>query len=292
MNEESETLVPLPELNPSELDNEQKTALEAPQFGRHMRELSAIPPIPSAPVLQPKRLPSITEPPRSSWRLSFASSNRGEVLRNLSVVCDMSDVPDLKSSNVSRLSLGAWLHSQSLRSPSSPTLSSEEKMVSGSSDYHSRPCSDNQDFVGSGDGVEQNSPLHLYEMDIPRRLASSGLQASSSFTHLSSRDSHNPPDSCVLDTPQPGKIQHPAHSESVSLTEEITQLWDQIVEDGPSCIYSPATHRTRSTVETSNVSGACPPPEDRIKPCILDLGSKLRNVRLERSHTYILTVSY
>ncbi|RDL37763.1 uncharacterized protein BP5553_05196 [Venustampulla echinocandica] len=270
--EESKISAPLTEFIPTEPDKVQETKVVLPQFGQHERELSDIPPIPPAPILQPKRLPSITEPPKSSWRLSFASSNRGEILRKLSLVYDMKDDVDLEQSDGDPPAVGTWLYSQRPRSPSIPSLSSGGKTNSGPLAYHSQTCSDGHDFGGSGDGVEHNpATIHLHEMDISRRLASSGPGASTSSPHLSSWSSHHRPDSNILNTSQAERVRHPANSDSASLAEEIAQLWDQIVEDGLSYFHPPAVNRAQPDVETPHANRSSTSPETQTKAYIKEL---------------------
>lgn len=80
------------------------------------RKLSAIPPMPSTPNLKPQRLSSIAEPDKSSWRLSFASPNRGEQLRRLSkeYAVPLFTISNLLEANVAPTR--RWLHGQGLRS--------------------------------------------------------------------------------------------------------------------------------------------------------------------------------
>ncbi len=153
------------------------------------RKRSSLPPLPTQPVLRPTRLPSISDPPISAWRLSFTSENRGKLLRKLSTSRPeptklgtfLPGVPP--PFEVDGRPTRHWLHSQGLRS-SSQALTISDPNDSLTPDALERDRTPTQEFGGvdgSGDDGTAVSVQHLHEMRISQRLAShgGGLQSSS-----------------------------------------------------------------------------------------------------------------
>ncbi|KAJ5041149.1 uncharacterized protein L3040_005701 [Drepanopeziza brunnea f. sp. 'multigermtubi'] len=150
---------------------------------------SSVAEVPAAPIIAAQRLPSLTDPLISAWRLSFSADKRGEHLRKLSgQAVPITLNPELlreKSPPVDR-----WLHSQGLRSPSRAFTESDDDGIAGNSESQTVQCHAHDDF-GGVDGVKDNlTAVHLHDMNISERLASKGLQSSASSPQLSSWGSH------------------------------------------------------------------------------------------------------
>jgi hypothetical protein len=149
--------------------------------------------VPPAPILQPQRLPSIVDPAtrRTSWRLSFASDQRACQLRSLSyqgggTPCEPAQEP--QNQNLGPL---RWFRSQGLHMSS--LVNTKPSDHTGELESPPRPAtrSSTGDYGGVDGNSEDGNPelrtsLHLHEMGISQRLASKGLQSSSSLPQLSS----------------------------------------------------------------------------------------------------------
>jgi hypothetical protein len=228
------------------------------QVYRPSRKRSSIPPIPPAPILRPKRLSSIVEPARSSWRLSFSSDNRGEHLRKLSqgAAIPISLITQ-QQQGVVLPPINGWLRSQGLRSTSQAIASTEDSTNLESSASHSHTCSACQDF-GGVDGVEDGSmTIHLHEMGISQRLASKGLQSSSSSPQLSSWGgrSHYREVSSVSGASRftdNGRARYLRNtSDSIPLSERIPRTWGKILNDDTSSFYPSGRNSIQPSRESS-----------------------------------------
>ena len=237
-------------------------AIPEPNVCRPTRKRSSLPQLSKAPALQPQRLPSIVEPDKSSWRLSFSADNRGEHLRKLS---QGANIPVLQSSETLAghpQPMRKWLHNQGLRSSSHVTTTLDEAANLECSASHLQTCAASQDF-GGVDGVGDTNALHLYEMGISQRLASKGLQSSCSSPQLSSIGSR---------THQRGvssisAISRGTHksrgrylqntTESLPLSERIPQTWGNVLEnsntihDGTSSFYPSANSSIQPSPQSS-----------------------------------------
>lgn len=221
------------------------------------RKRSSLPPMPASPLLEPTRLPSIAEPAKSSWRLSFASEHRGEHLRKLSqghAVPITLSVEKLRNASQQP----RYLHDKGLRNSSQVITTSEDSPNLESLASHSQTCLANQDF-GGVDGVGDGSTsLHLHEMGISQQLASRAQ--SSSSPQLSSWGSHE------RDVSSNGRASHmfraersrymQSTSDSAPLSERIPQSWGQVIHGDTSSVYLSASNSLQTSRESSqfNVS--------------------------------------
>lgn len=151
--------------------------------------------MPSSPVLRPQRLPSITDAAirRTSWRLSFASEERSCQLRAPSLD-EKSHVETSKPAlTPPRSPALIWLRSQGLRL-SSQAISdpSEHTGELGILPSHNSLRRSTSDFGGVDGSFEvEETPIHLWDMQIPQRLRSRELYSYGSSPQLSSWGSHN-----------------------------------------------------------------------------------------------------
>ncbi|TVY87365.1 hypothetical protein LAWI1_G007408 [Lachnellula willkommii] len=221
------------------------------------RKRSSIPPIPSTPVLEAQRLPSLPEPGRSSWRLSFNASNRGDELRKLSQEHIEHPPVALQRFDVSSQPMRTWLHNQGLRSPSQVITSSEDDTTVKMIASHAGSCTVASDFGGVDGGVEANeTTLHLHEMGISQQLASSkGLQSSASSPQLSSWGSHNRGNSSISGEFRPFLTYKPRHlqdsSDSDPLSQRLPQSWGKVVQDNTSSFYPSAVNSMQPSPQSS-----------------------------------------
>lgn len=228
-----------------------KPAVDVPE-----RKRSSLPPIPPEPVIAATHLPDITEATKSSWRLSFSSNKRGEILRQLSKEHAEPLPVTLEHFGVSPLPMRAWMHSQGLRSPSQVIASSEDDAnYIGSPASQTNTCSAAHDFGGVDGGVEANVViLHLHEMGISQRLASSRLQSSASSPQLSSWGSHNRGASSSNESrvirAERGRCLNNT-SDSAPLSERIPQSWGKVLQDGTSSLYPSAGNSIQPTPQSS-----------------------------------------
>jgi hypothetical protein len=216
------------------------------------RKRSSLPPMPTSPLLEPIRLPSITEPAQSFWRLSFASDHRGEHLRKLS---QGHAVPVTLS--VEKLSDTAqparYLHDKGLRTSSQAIAASEGNSNLESLASHSQTCLASQDF-GGVDGIGDDcTTIHLHEMGISQRLASR-FQSSSS-PQLSSWGSHERQLSSNGDTSKVMRAERARYmhktSDSIPLSERIPSSWGQIIHGSTSSMYQSASNSLQTSRESS-----------------------------------------
>jgi hypothetical protein len=221
------------------------------------RKRSSLPPIPHAPTIEPKRLPSIAEPIRSSWRLSFSTENRGDHLRKLSQGNGIPLLLTPEQVGISPQPVRGWLHSQGLRSASRVIASSDDNSNLESLASHSQTCSVTREF-GGVDGPEDGaSIIHLHEMGISQRLASRGLQFSSSSPQLSSWGSHQRGVSSISGVTQAQAIRNERArymqntSDSMSLSEQVPQTWGEIIQDGTSSFYPSVGNSIQPSPESS-----------------------------------------
>lgn len=200
--------------------------------------------LPAAPILAAQRLPSLTDPLVSAWRLSFATDNRGEHLRKLSGhAVPVTLAPERlreKSPSVDR-----WLHSQGLRSPAQTIVEPEDQETVGTAADPTHQCQVHQD-VGGVDGIKDASTeVHLHEMDISKRLANKGLHSSASSPQLSRRGSHQRGASSISNASPVARTERPRHLRTTSdsanpsdhLSDQIPSSWGAVVEHRTSSIY-------------------------------------------------------
>ena len=217
------------------------------------RKRSSIPQMPPAPIILAQRLPSLTDPLTSPWRLSFSTDNRGQHLRKLSQGHTVPATIDTELQRAASPS-NRWLHSQGLRSPSQPPVELKDSKAlecaapPGDADI-------NQD-LGGVDGVKDPSAaVHLYEMQISKRLASKGLHSSASSPQLSSWGSHQRGISAVSNTSQTAMNERARYlrgtSDSAPLSERIPQSWGTVVEHRTSSIYPSATSSIQHSRQSS-----------------------------------------
>jgi hypothetical protein len=219
------------------------------------RKQSSLPPIPPEPVIAATHLPDITDATKSSWRLSFSSNKRGELLRELNQEHTEPLPVTLEHFGVSPLPMRAWMHSQGLRSPSRVIVSSEDDANINSPASQAGSCSVTHDFGGVDGGIEANAvTLHLHEMGISQRLASSRLQSSASSPQLSTLGSHNrgvssSNESRVL---RPERARYLNNtSDSAPLSERIPQSWGKVLQDSTSSFYPSAGNSIQPTPQSS-----------------------------------------
>ena len=225
---------------------------DEPQVYIPTRKRSSLPPMPASPLLGPTRLPSITEPVKSSWRLSFASGHRGEHLRKLSqghaipVTLSMEKLRD--TSQPTR-----YLHEKGLRASSQAITVSEETTNLESLASNSNICLASQD-LGGVDGVGDGSnAIHLHEMGISQRLAS--RMQSSSSPQLSSSGLHERGGSSngsASNTMRAERARYMRNtSDSVPLSERIPQNWGQVLNGSTSSAYLSAGNSLQPSRESS-----------------------------------------
>lgn len=216
------------------------------------RKRSSLPLMTQLPLLEPIRLPSITEPAKSSWRLSFASGQRGEHLRKLS---QGHAVPVTLS--VEKLGDTAqpirYLYGKGLRTSSQVVVATEYNSNLESLASNSHTCSESHDFGGI-DGVGDGpATMHLHEMGISQRLASR-VQSTTS-PQLSSWGSHergvssNGGASIIMRAERARYMRKT--SDSVPLSERIPQSWGQIIHDNASSVYLSASDSPQLSRESS-----------------------------------------
>lgn len=167
------------------------TIIDFADVGQPTKFSRSFPPIPTAPALKPQRPPSFLS--KSSWRLSFASENRGAYLRSLS---QDETLPHQAKDVTSPQPINRWLRSQGLRSTSQVLTWSDDNSTRVLSASHSRRCSTNH-------VDETETPLdntHMGDMIISQCLAAC-LQCSLPSQQLSNVD-HG------LNYPDPSNARH------------------------------------------------------------------------------------
>jgi hypothetical protein len=246
--------------------------IDEPKVSRHTRGRSSIPPTPAAPTLRPRHLPSILV--RSSWRLSFASENRGVHLRNLSLG-ESSTVPlSGDKSDEGSQTIDRWLHSQGLRSQSEAITCSEDNANIESLASLSQTCTTRDDFGGVDGPEESRSAVHLHEMRISQRLAPEDIRSSSSSPESSSLEgqshyydfsstslegqshyhdfsSTSETSKAIQNTYGPSRPTQKT-SDSTRLSECIPESWGKIVQDGTSSFYPSAGNSIQPSPESSH----------------------------------------
>lgn len=246
--------------------------INEPKVSRHTRGRSSIPPTPAAPTLRPRHLPSILV--KSSWRLSFASENRGVHLRNLSLG-ESSTVPlSGDKSDAGSQTIDRWLHSQGLRSPSEAITCSEDNANIESLASLSQTCTTRDDFGGVDGPEESRSAVHLHEMRVSQRLAPEDIRSSSSSPESSSLEgqshyydfsstslegqshyhdfsSTSETSKAIQNTYGPSRSTQKT-SDSTRLSECIPESWGKIVQDGTSSFYPSAGNSIQPSPESSH----------------------------------------
>lgn len=150
------------------------------------RPQSTSPLLPKAPIIMPKRLPSIgSASAKSTWRLSFSADRRGNALRHLSQDHGCSsallDRSLMRSKPAEDLSSPTrrWFFGEGLRS-TSQMASNDNILTRQVSDM------DMVDVDGAHSPVTVPiQPIPLHELNISKRLASSVLRSSTSSPQLS-----------------------------------------------------------------------------------------------------------
>jgi len=251
------------------------------------RRRSSLPPVPPTPTIEAKRLPSIPEPGKTSWRLSFTSPNRGEELRKLSQEHTGPSSMALEYFGVSPLPMRTWLHSQGLRSSSQGIMSSEDSTKIDSLASRTETCTVTEDFGGVDGGAEANGTIvHLHEMGISQRLASSfkGLQSSASSPQLSSWASHNRDGSSISGESRPFLTQRPRYLQHTSqdsehLSQRIPQSWGKVLQDGTSSFYPSAVNSIKLSPQSSRYNLASLLAASKNNVDIADLTSKCQSIQ-------------
>lgn len=191
----------------------------------------------------------------SSWRLSFASANRGEHLRKLSQVYMESSSSSLKPLEIVQ-PVGKWLHSQGLRS-STRTYGITEDSKKGEAARPSAAQNCCIEDLGGVDGPKEAvAELHLDNMHISRYLASDD--------HQSGRRSH---EFCHEEAPRPTTtpsdnniqihISYRTHkrwsnSGSVALSEQIPCVRGNLISDGTSSYYPSVRNSVQLSLQSSH----------------------------------------
>lgn len=234
-----------------------------PNVYRPTRKRSSLPQLPKAPTIQPQRLPSIVEPVKSSWRLSFSADNRGEHLRKLSQGTNIPALLSPEKMVASPQSMRKWLHSQGLRSSSQAMANSDDASTLDCAASHSRTCTASQDFGGVDGGGDFSNALHLHEMGIPQRLVSKGLHSSCSSPQLSTVGSRTHQRgmssiSAISRVTHKSRGRHLQNTtDSVPLSERIPQAWgsvlenDDTIQDGTSSFYPSTANSIQPSPKSS-----------------------------------------
>lgn len=202
------------------------------------RKQSEIPTIPPAPVIQPKRLPSIPEPPRSGWRLSFVSNgNRDKPSQEYKLPIHTT----VEETSMSGPTLRRWLHGQGLRSSSNPILGLDDNDTDRNlSNPSGSVCTASHDVAGVDGGIENNVPtIHLHEMGISHRLASRNLMTSPSSPQLTSWGSEtragSSSDTSLVRIERSRFLRNT--SDSMALSDCIPQSWGNVLQGQTSSLY-------------------------------------------------------
>ncbi|PBP18891.1 hypothetical protein BUE80_DR010354 [Diplocarpon rosae] len=210
------------------------------------RKRSSLPQVPLAPSIAPQRLPSLTDPILSAWRLSFSAEKRGEHLRKLSQ--EQSIPITLKPELLRSLSPPAdrWLHSQGLRSSSQALVEPAGEEAAAVSASQTDQAATGQDF-GGVDGVKETSrAVHLHDMYISRQLSSTARHSSASSPQTSSWESHQRGLSSISNISQAATTERARYirstSDSANLSETIPDTWGLVVEHRTSSIYPSAAN--------------------------------------------------
>jgi hypothetical protein len=184
----------------------------------------ALPAVPSAPTLKPQRLSSFVS--KSSWRLSFASENRGTHLRSLS----QNGSPTPHGKDVSNLQpINRWLRNYGLRSTSQALTWSDSSSTRASSASHSRTRSTHHDnkheipYAG----------VHLQDMILSQQLVA----------HLQS----SVPRQQVSNAEDRSNCHCPSHTAGVGKIGRITQDLSSI---GSGFLYTADKHASSNTLDT------------------------------------------
>ena len=213
--------------------------------------------VPKAPRIQPMRLPSLAETAKSSWRLSFSIQNRGEFLRNLRqwrspLVLD-ENYSDCSSEPPNR-----WLHSQGLRIPSRAVGSSGEETNLDSLASHVETCSAAHNFGGVDGGRSPGHMVHLHEMRISQRLASTGLQSYASSPQLSTRGSQSHRRGFSVASggsrgSRNSRLKSRKVSDSSFTSDAVPGSWGQTLDDGASSYYPSSINSIHSSPKNSQL---------------------------------------
>ena len=223
------------------------------------RKRSSLPPMPSAPVLCPQRLPSLSEPSVSSWRLSFTSERRGDHLRKLS---REHKPPVSMPANFEPLTVGLqpmtnWLRSQGLRSPSQALSTDSDDAPQRGSQASRRHTRSTSDWVGGVDGTNSTLiPIPLHELNISQRLASRDLRSSTSSPELSSSElRHRRQISNQSNTSRFTYNTRARYMRNTSYSHALSDLippsWGNILNEQSSSIYPSGANSRKSSLQSS-----------------------------------------
>ncbi|KAL2073267.1 hypothetical protein VTL71DRAFT_10591 [Oculimacula yallundae] len=218
------------------------------------RKRSSIPQTPPAPAILAQRLPSLTDPAISAWRLSFSTDSRGQHLRKLSQGYAIPVTLDTELLREASPPVERWLRSPGLRSPSPSSVKLKDTLAHNFSDSHEED--NNSPDFGGVDGVEDASTsVHLHEMEISRRLASRGLQSSASTPQLSSWGSHQRGASSLSSISRAVVNERDRYlrgtSDSAPLSDRIPTSWGAVVQHRTSSIYPSAGNSTSHSRDNS-----------------------------------------
>ncbi|PBP21703.1 hypothetical protein BUE80_DR007603 [Diplocarpon rosae] len=198
------------------------------------RKCGSPPQVPVAPIRTAQRLPSLTDPIFSAWRLSFSADKRGEHLRKLSQehAVPITLKPELLRSRSPPAD--RWLHSQGLRSSSQALVEPAGEETVAVSASQTDLGATGQDF-GGVDGVKETSTaVHLHDMYISRQLSSKRRQSSGSSPPTSSWESHQGGVSSTSNISQAATTERARYirstSDSANLSDMIPDTWGTVVE--------------------------------------------------------------
>ena len=242
------------------------------------RTSTIIPAPPDVPILQPPRLPSFNNADGgSSWRLSFSSNSRGEILRKLSIgsaagraIPITLDTDKITSSQV----LPRRMHNPGLRNSSSQEiLGSQDSTIADSMASHTATCRGSADFGGVDGGGDGTDTIHLHEMGVSQRLAPKAhtLQGSTPSAQLFSVTGiHTRDHSSMSGTYQDAVaelshlVQHSEGSVTICETVPGPETWGSIIL-GSSSRYSSTRNSAQQSGQSSRFSLSALLPRSKSK---------------------------
>lgn len=247
----------------------------SPSISQAERRQSEIPPIPSAPIIQPIRLPSIPEPPRAGWRLSFVSNG---AIDKLSQEYKLPIPAKVEGTTMSGPTLRRWLHGQGLRSSSNPILGLDDNDTTPSSSVPCvSVCTASHDVAGVDGGTENNVPtIHLHHMGISHRLASRNLMTSPSSPQLTSWGSEtragSSSDTSLVRIERSRFMRNT--SDSMALSDCIPQSWGNVLQGQTSSLYPSAGNSIQPSAESSRFNLASVLASSMNSPAVSEIDSE------------------
>ncbi|CAG8981098.1 hypothetical protein HYALB_00012618 [Hymenoscyphus albidus] len=252
------------------------------------RKLSEIPPIPPAPVIEPKRLASIPEPTRSSWRLSFVYNSNSNQEYKIPIPAT------IEETTMSGPTLRRWLHGQGLRSSSNPISNLDNKDISKNSSNPKTPaCPVPHDVSGVDGGTESDLQTpHLHQMGISHRLASRTLMPSPSSPELigwgSVTRADSSSDTSLVRIERSRFLRNT--SDSIALSGCIPQSWGNVLQDQTSSHYPSTGNSIQPSAESSRFNLASILASSMNSPAASEI-DKLEFPNLEKPLTIATTAS-